>query len=75
MASASDYVVLRGYTVPLAPWRLVLDLQERGLSFERDGDDIVVRPKALLTDQDREALRRWKRHVLVLLDYEPPEVQ
>jgi len=44
MASACDYVVLKGYTVPLAPWRLVFDLQERGLNFVRDGDDSVVAP-------------------------------
>ena len=57
--------------MPLAPLRLLLDLEERGLQVARDGDDIVIRPAGRLSDEDRTALRRWKPHVLALIDYRP----
>jgi hypothetical protein len=68
--SASDrYVTLRGgLTVPLEPVLLVLDLEARGLTLRRDGDDLVIQPRAQLTDTDRAKLRRWKPHVLALID-------
>jgi hypothetical protein len=71
----SDFVVLPGLCVPVASLRLLLDLEQRGFTLAGFGDDILVRPAANLTDDDRLQLRRWKRHVRALLDYEPPAVQ
>ena len=77
MSSTSDrFVILRGgLTVPIDPLLLLLDLEARGFTVARDGDDLSVRPRAQLTDQDRARLRQWKPDVLALLDYEPPSVQ
>ncbi|HEY0875204.1 MAG TPA: hypothetical protein VGD94_17145 [Vicinamibacterales bacterium] len=68
--SGSDrYVSLpSGLTLPLAAVRLVLDLEARGLTITRDGDHILIRPPGRLTEDDRTALRRWKAHVLALID-------
>lgn len=76
MANASErYVSLRGgLTVPLEPMLLLLEMEARGLEVSRAGDDILVRPSGQLTDADRVALRRWKAHVLALVDYPSPEV-
>jgi hypothetical protein len=75
MPAASEYVVLGGgLTMPVAPMLLMLDLERRGFQFERDGDDIIVRPFSHLTEADRIGLRRWKPQVLALLDYRAPEV-
>jgi hypothetical protein len=70
MSASSDYVCLRnGPTVPLAPLQLLWRLEDRGLRFRLDGDDLVISPKEHLTDDDREQLRRWKAHVRVIVDY------
>ena len=71
-ASEHGYVILRGgLAMPVAPVLLVLALEQRGLTISRDGDDLLVRPPGRLTDDDRQQLCRFKRHVLALLDYEP----
>jgi hypothetical protein len=74
--SASDFVLLKGgLTLPLAALRLTWDLENRGLELTTEGGDILIAgPRERLTDDDRAALRRWKRHILVLLAYNPPEV-
>ncbi len=73
--AASDYVPLKGgLCVPLAPMLLVWQLEARGVHLHRDGDDIYVTPWSGVTEQDREELKRWKAHILALLDYEAPEV-
>lgn len=76
MANVSErYVSLRGgLAVPVAPMLLLLELEARGLQVSRDGADILVRPAGGLTEADRVALRRWKAHVLALVDYQAPEV-
>lgn len=76
MATASErYVLLRGgLAVPVEPMLLLLDLERRGLQVSRAGDDILVRPSGHLTETDRAGLRRWKLHVLALVDYPAPEV-
>ena len=76
MPIASDrYVLLRGgLAVPIEPMLLLLELEARGLEVSRAGDDLLVRPPGQLSEQDRAALRRWKAHVLALVDYAPPEV-
>lgn len=70
------YVFLRGgLALPVEPCLLALELERRGIRLTRDGEDIIIEPRELLTDDDRQQLRRWKRHVLAILDYTPPEVQ
>jgi hypothetical protein len=53
---------------------LLFDLEDRGVRVELDGGDLLVRPRTLLTETDQQNLRRWKRHILALLAYVPPEV-
>jgi hypothetical protein len=77
MPVASDcYVILKGTSlaIPAEPLRLLLELEERGFSLERDGDDLVVRPSRQLTAHDRPRITRWKQHLLTLMEYRAPEV-
>ena len=67
--TASDYVVLPGLTLPIAAVLLALELERRGCQLERDGDDIIIGPRALLSDDDRTAIRMWKPHLLAILAY------
>ncbi|HMF96094.1 MAG TPA: hypothetical protein VKE96_17445 [Vicinamibacterales bacterium] len=70
--SSSDFVVLRGgLALPLPVIRLALELESRGLHMRADGDMVVIGPKELLTDADRDAIRTWKPHLLALLEYNP----
>jgi len=41
----------------------------------RDGDVLVVEPGERVSDEQCRATRRWKPHLLALVDYGPPEVQ
>ena len=76
MQTESEFVTLcGGLSPPIAPVRLALDLEAAGFQLSRDGDDILIRPFSKLTDEDKQQLKLWKRHVLALLDYAPPEVQ
>jgi hypothetical protein len=70
--SRSDFVTLRGgLTLPLGAVQLALDLEQRGLHLRReDGDVLFVGPRERLTDDDRAGLRRWKRHLLAILEYD-----
>lgn len=69
------YVLLKGgLALPIAPIRLALDLESRGIRLTRDGDDLVIEPWSRLTDDDLDGLRRWKAHMLALLAYQPPEI-
>ena len=63
-----------GLTVPVAALRLAWDLEERGFRLSQEGDTLYVEPARSLTEADRAGLRRWKHHVLALMDYEPPAV-
>jgi hypothetical protein len=68
------YVMLRGgLTVPVAPVLLLLDLESRGFTLSHDGEDILVSPFSKLSEDDKRHLTLWKRHVIALLSYEPPE--
>jgi hypothetical protein len=71
--SASDFITLAGgLTVPLEPLMLALDLESRGVDLSVEGDQLLVRPQSAITDDDRQQLRRWKRHLIALVSYEPP---
>ena len=73
MKPASDFVCLAGgLTVPAEPLMLVFELQERGFTLTPDGEALVVQPSSRLTRVDCDRIRRWKHHVLALLNYEAP---
>ena len=75
MSGSSEVVVLGGELVmPLAPVLLLLDLEDRGFQVNRNSGDIAIRPFSRLTRADRDALNRWKRDVLTLLNYRAPEI-
>jgi len=69
--SARLFVTIgRGLTVRLEAVQLLLNLESRGVKFTTDHGDIVFHaPAKAVTDEDRAALRRFKPHVLALLDY------
>jgi hypothetical protein len=68
--SASDYVCLSGgLTVPLPALRVLWNLEDRGVHLRLDGDGIVATPRTSLTDADRAAVKRWRGHVVALLQY------
>ena len=75
MNASNELVVLRGgVSVPVAAYLLAIDLEARGVHLCGDGDDILVGPRALLTDQDRTAIRELKPHLLDIVTYLAPEV-
>jgi len=69
--NSSDFVVLwDGPTLPRAAVELALDLERRGLHLRgEEGDVLFVGPRDRLNDDDRISLRRWKPHLLALLNY------
>jgi hypothetical protein len=73
-AESERFVQLAGLILPVEAFILTLQLEERGFTLTPDGDDIIVRPFSQLTPEDCRQLRRWKRHVLAVLSYEPPRV-
>ena len=66
------------FTVPvlLAAVDLVYRLEMRGIALRTadDAADIIANPSALLTDDDRRAIKRLKPHVWHVVHYTPPEV-
>ena len=76
MASGSEYVCLRGgFMVPLEPMLLLFELEDRGFKLTQDGDSLIVRPHSQLTRVDYDRVRRWKAHLLALVNYQPPQIQ
>jgi hypothetical protein len=59
-----------GLIVPAPAYLLLLDLEARGFAVVRDGDTLIVRPPNRLTREDCASIRRWKWHLLMLLDYD-----
>ena len=72
----SRFVLLKnGLALPIDPILLALELEERGFSMTREEDDVLsVQPYERLTPDDYTRIRRWKFHLLSLLEYVPPEV-
>ena len=60
--------------MPAAAVMLAIDLEARGVYIRGDGDDIIVGPRHLLTDDDRTAIRQLKPHLRTIAGYCPPEV-
>jgi hypothetical protein len=70
--TASDrYVMLTGGLIlPVSAIELALELEERSFRLSREDDStLVVRPCERLTREDCRRIRRWKWHLLALLDY------
>lgn len=73
--NGSEFITLRGgLTVPVEPVMLALDLEQRGFAMWAEGEDILVQPAKRLTPEDIAGLKQWKRHVVALLNYQPPEL-
>jgi hypothetical protein len=65
----SRHVVLReGLTLPLDALQLAGSLESRGFTLSRSGDQLVIAPASRLTADDIARLRRWKQHLLAVLD-------
>ena len=67
-------VLTGGLTVPAEPLVFLLDLEARGFTIRRDGNDLLIGPAVHLTPDDRAQVKRWKSHLLSIVDYQPPEV-
>lgn len=64
-----------GSIVAVEAVRLALDLENRGLHFSIDDDRLIVYPRELLNDGDREQIRRWHLHLLAIVAYDATGVQ
>ena len=67
--NANSITLAGGTIVPLAALRLCWALEDRGLNLELDGDDLLVRPRTLLTDTDRAAIRELRPYLKSLIHY------
>ena len=66
----SDYVTLRGgCVVSAAVLRRVWAIEARGVRFAREGDDIILAPDSLVTDDDLAFLRVHKPALMALVCY------
>lgn len=76
MSGSSERLVwLRGgLVVPIDPYLLVLRLESEGFHIRLDIDDaVLVAPADRLGSEDLTALRRWRRHVRLILRYTPDD--
>jgi hypothetical protein len=75
-ATGFEFVTLKsGLIVSLEALRLAWALEDRGARFSVDGEDLVVDgPPDFLTDIDRAAIRRWKRHLMAITQYHEAKV-
>lgn len=71
MKDSERFVTLRtGPTVPVACLRLAWNLEDRGCRFSlSDSGRLLVSPRHLLTDADRDGLRKWRDHLVMLLQH------
>jgi hypothetical protein len=70
VSGSEDFIILAGGPiVPRPVVVLLLDLEQRGIDVELDGEDLAVTPAARLTDEDRQHIRQWKSHVRAVLAY------
>ena len=64
-----DFITLKnGISVPVPVIRLALDLENRGIALRVDGHELLVGPSDRLTDDDRVAIRRWRSHLVAVVD-------
>jgi hypothetical protein len=65
-----------GPVLPAEPILLALDLEARGFTLTRLEDDVLsVQPYQRLSRQDCADIKRWKLHLLAIVDYVPEVVQ
>jgi len=66
-----DTITLKGgLTVPVEALHLALDLEQRGFEMHVDGDRLrIALGRDTLNDLDREAIKKWKNHLLVVASY------
>jgi hypothetical protein len=71
MPNASEVVVLRGgVSVTLPALRLAWDLENRGCTLNLDSDEsLLVRPRGLLTDEDRRDIQTWREDLKRIIRY------
>jgi hypothetical protein len=66
--SGSEFVTLSdGLIVPIAAVLLALDLEQRGCRMTIEDDALVVGPRVLLNDEDRQQITRWKAALRVIV--------
>lgn len=64
------FVTLKdGLIVPVPAYLLLLSLEQRGITIRDNDNELVVGPRELLTDTDRAGFKRWKWHLLMLLNH------
>ena len=65
-----------GVVVPLAAYALACDLERRGCQLVVDGDDVLVSPPGLTSEDDRHRIRRHRAHlktIVIAADSRVPE--
>lgn len=58
-----------GFTVSLKALQLLWRLEARGVSLEREGNQLAVSPRELLTAKDHEQIGAHRDELLQLVDY------
>jgi hypothetical protein len=62
-------------TLPVEAIELGIDLEARRFrQFVDASGKYQIEPTARLTDADRAAIARWRRHLAVIVTYAPPQV-
>jgi hypothetical protein len=62
------FVTLKnGMLMPVAAIRFALDLEDRGFQLRVENYNLVVDPRQRLGEDDREQIRRWKRHLIAIV--------
>lgn len=65
-----------GLTVPAEAYNLALDLDRRGMTFKVEEDRLRVSGpdgKPDLSEAETAAIRKWKHHLIALVEYRAPE--
>lgn len=74
VAGEDGVVVLRGgFSVYLPALQVAWHLEEKGCVLLLDGNDLIVRPKHLLTAADRQAIRQWLEELKRIAKYDGDE--
>lgn len=65
-----------GPDVPLGAYRLLLGLEDRGVTLQIADGRLTLSGPALksLTDADKIALKQWKGHLMAMVEYQPPKL-
>ena len=67
---ASSLITLKGgLTVSLDTLRLLWAFEDRGCTVKRDAGDLLVGPRGLVTDDEREQIRAHRQELLALVAY------